>query len=530
MKLYFVVCRCFLIALSILLSSNSVTSIEIRKIKFAERKFEFKYSEKDVLKETKEEDALIGSFNFISTPHFFPETGLDEKSYDLLGLKYNFTLVNQIKTLPGQLSLNSNYQLDKIAKNIFENFKKFQNGKKLKAFNILTLSQRLTRAIESARILNVKLNKLFNVTKNFNNDEVIKPFNLSIYNNTDIKEIDVLEKISTDSLAAYFIPEHYDREIFPINFKFSEKICTKIAKDFETNLNFDSVKNTYKKLLEEIFSKNKLEAKSFDLIDNNFVKVFYDLENRNNNSENKAKDLSREYTINNLYLNSYQNFIEMNNFFEFTNKLKTNINEDSLRKKTNFEMKNNKKSLKNFEFLEHLDEDTIKFLKSLIKKQSEILELINFDLFYLKNYSDDFVKIYSSEIFKFIMNVIYTYISPTQDEINKNLKNTILTNMFLKDYQLAGIYQILMKFKKQIDPKTNLFNTKDLPHITYGSVITMNVMHKKANLNSDNVINNFYIQILFDFKVVKTIAVSELLSIIANYISNDPAFFSKVCQ
>ncbi len=531
MKPTFIFYRFFIVSLSILLSSNCVKISKIQKINLAVRKFEIKNSEKNILKEKIEEDDLLGSFNFISTPHFYPETGLNNNFYDLLGLKYNFTLVNPMKILPGQLSLNSQFELDRIARNIFDNFKKIQNGKKLKAFNVLTMSQRLSRSIESARILNAKLNKYLNIT---NSTDHVLPFNLSIYNNNDIKENDNLENAAADSLITYFIPKKYDREIFPIHFKFSEKICPKIANDFRLNLSNNSVKNTYKKLFDEIPFTSKIETNSFDIIDNSFLKVSYDLEKDNNSiNENKSNQITKEYAINSLFLNSYQNFIAMNNFFEFTNKIKKITDQESLRTKTSSEIQNNKKSLKNFEFLdkhEHFDKNKMKFLKSLLKKQKEILQLINFDLFFVKNYSDDFVKLYSSEIFKFIMNVIYTYISPTQDEVNINLKNTILTNIFLKDYQVAGIYQILMQFKKKVDPNSNLIKTKELPQITYGTVITMNVMSKKTNLDPDNIINNFYIEILFDFKVIKTIPVSELLSMIAKFISNFPTLFLKACQ
>ena len=530
MKPYLKVFRFFLIVLFISLRSSYVATIEIRKIKL-EKKIEKKNYKKEPLKETqetKEEDVLIGSFNFISTPHFFPETGFNDKNHDLLGLKYNLTLINPLKILPGQLSLNSDSQLDRIAKNIFDNFNKFQNGIKLKAYNILTLSQRLTRSLESARILNKKLNKLFKLTNE--NVNIIKPFNLSIYNSTNIEESDVLEKSSANSIISYFIPKKYDTEIFPVHFKFNEVICRKVANNFEKFLNNETVKNSHKKLLEKIPFLNRLESESFDVTDSQFFKVSYNLKKQN---ENKSNEISREYTIKGLFINAYQNFIEMNNYFEFTMKINSEKDEESFRKKTLMKMQSNKKPPKDFEFLdkqENLNENKIKFLRNLIKKHKEILEIVNFDLFYIKNYSDDFIKLYSSEIFKFIMNVIYTYISPSNDEINKNLKNTILTNMFLKDFQLAGIYQILMQFKKEIDLNTNSFKTSQLPQINYGSVITMNVMHKKADVDHGNIINNFYVEIFFDFKKIKTIAISKLLKMNANYISNDPAFFSKACN
>ena len=299
---------------------------------------------------------------------------------------------------------------------------------------------------------------------------------------------------------------------------------------FTLDLNSESVKNTYKKLLAEIHNISKIESKPFYFINNSFVKKSLNLDKKQNPNIANG-DFSFEYSAKNVILNSYKNFIELNNYFEFTHK-NYNHEDNSNRKKSILEMLNIKKPLKSFAFIDktqNISENKLNFLRHIIKKQKEILELSNFDLFYIKNYSDDFVKLYTSEIFKFVMNVIYTYISPSQDEINKNLKNTMLMNLFLKDHQLAGIYQILTKFKKEIDANTNILKTKALPNITYGSVVSMNVLQKKDNLDPDNIVSNFYVQILFDFKVIKTFGITELLGIIVNYISNDPSFFANAC-
>lgn len=527
MKLYLKILSFFIIALYISLSFDFVTTIKLRKIQI-EKKFEINNSDKNTNKELVQDDDLIGSFNFISSPHFFPETSLNNNNYDLLGLKYNFTLVSALKILPGQLSLNSEFQLDNISKNIFHNLDNLQKGKKLYAYNILTLSQRLQSSINSAKILNAKLSKLFNITTDY--DSLLKPFNLSIYNNTDINEKDVLENTSNNSIITYFIPKTYDSKIFPVHFKFNEIICPKMSYEFKDNLNNKTVKNTYKKLLKAVPYQNNSKYRIHKLIDNDFVKISYNL--RDNKHEN-SNDLTRHFTVKSLYLKSYQNFLEINNFFDFTNKIVKDDDDNSFRKKTLMEMQSNKKPLKNFEFLDRNDssnEHKLKFLRNIIKKQNEIFDLIKFELFYIKNFSKDFIKISSSEIFKFFMNAIYTYISPTYDEINKNLKNTILTNMFLKDYHLAGIYKILMQLQEKIDVNNNTYDISNLPKIDYGSTITINLMHKKNNLNQEKIIENFYIDILFDFKKIKSLAVSDLIKIIGEYISNDPSFFSNTCN
>ena len=129
-------------------------------------------------------------------------------------------MIHPTKIIPGQLSLNSEMQLDKIAKKIFELFQNHKKEKELKTFNILSLTQRLRRSMESAKILNEKLNNYFNFSENKNFSIVVKPFNLSIYNTTEIKENDVIEKDSNNTIINYFIPKIYDNEIFPIHFRF----------------------------------------------------------------------------------------------------------------------------------------------------------------------------------------------------------------------------------------------------------------------------------------------------------------------
>jgi len=450
--------------------------------------------------EKNHEDNLLVSFNFISNPHYFPETGLDINKFDFLGLKYNLTLINPLKILPGGISLNSEKQINNIAKNIFENFNKYKNKKKLNPYNILTLSQRIKRSLD-----------------------------IGIYNNTDLNENDFLEKTSKENLITYYIPKIYDKQIFPVHFQFNEKICPKIANDFKQHLNLETIKNTYNSLLKDIpLIHNKENKKKFEIFENNFLKISLNLEKNNSNDKN---DFSSDYTRNDLKFNSYLNFIEIINYFEVTKK-NENESESNLRKKNLLAMLNEKKPVKGFDFLdkdEILSKKKLKFFRSIIKKYKEILEVINFDLFYIKNYSDDFIKIYASEIFKFTMNVVYTYISPTQDEINKNLRNIVLTNFFIKDYQIAGIYRILMKLNKELDSTSNILKTKDLPQISYGSVLTMNVLKKKDNLDEKNIINNFYVEILFDFKIIKTLSVTDLLNIIANYININPTFLTNLC-
>jgi len=507
---------------------NPIITIEVRKTLF-KKKLNNNNLINHIFKQ-KNDDTLLGSFNFISNPHYFPETGLDNNYNDLMGLKYNFKMIDPFKILQGQLSVNSDFQLTNIAKNIFENFNKFQNKAPLKAFNVLTLSQRLRRSIESAQILNKKLNKLFKLTDNDKTNS-IKPFNMSIYNNTDLKDTEIHEKNPENPLITYFIPKIYDSEIFPIHFKVDEYNCPKIINDFKTNLNNEALKNTYRNLSKGIQDSINIEEEEFDFFENNFVKISLNF-NNDNTQNNSNTDFTREYTLKNLILNSYQNFIEIHNYFEITKNI-DNFKDNSFKKSSILEMLKYKTSVKGFSFLdkpELLPDNKSKFLRNIIKKQKELLQLLNFDLFYIKNYSEDFIKLYSSDIFKLVMNVIYTYISPSQNEINKNLKNTILLNLFLKDYQLAGIYQILTKIKKPLDPETKIIDTKELPNITYGSVITLNVLEKKENVDQENIINNYYVQILIDFKVIKTIAITEILNGIVNYISNDPLFPSNACQ
>src|SRR5690348_8156629 len=73
------------------------------------------------LNNTATNTTLLYSINFIATPHYFPDSGLDVNNQDPFGNVYNSTV------LPGQLTDFGINQTARIAQEISSSFKNYTN-------------------------------------------------------------------------------------------------------------------------------------------------------------------------------------------------------------------------------------------------------------------------------------------------------------------------------------------------------------------------------------------------------------------
>jgi hypothetical protein len=505
-----------LILFYIFFNFSSINSIEINK--------------KDYKKNNNNNskgNILLANFNFIAPSHYFPETGINNEYIGLLGIKYNNSIIQDEYLKSGSNSINFKNEMDIIAKNIYELTKRYNIDKDIKPYNILSISQRLIRSIKSSNHLNERLSILYNFT--YNNNDNIKPFNLSLYNTTQLNKTESNKYLNQGNIINNFIPKNYDFMDFPIHFKIDKNFCNKIYKEFIDIINNNYYKISYRYYLKKIPNLDNFLNKKrlFRKINNIYFERNYNLSSYRNIIKQEIPDISLSYKINSILIEGLRNLINIGKYFNNNYNKKQNKNN---RIKEN----NNINNTINIDFLDKeikKDINKINIINDIFNKEKEINDIIKFDLFLVKNYSNEMISIYSSSIFKFLMNILYSKISTFQEEEkNDNLKDTIIVNLFLKDYQIAGFYKILSNLEYEVDYNEKVFDLNKLPNIKYGSILSMNFFKKIKNIDEKNIINNFYAEILFENNLVKRYGISELLNIINKYIINDPLFYINLCD
>lgn len=85
----------------------------------------------------------------------------------------------------------------------------------------------------------------------------------------------------------------------------------------------------------------------------------------------------------------------------------------------------------------NLTNNKINFVKNIVEKKNEINKIMTFDLFHVKNFSNNFIRIYSSESLKFILNIMYLSISPNIEDAIINLNDAFLI-IFLKRFSTCS--------------------------------------------------------------------------------------------
>jgi hypothetical protein len=423
---------------------------------------------------TKYEPELLISLNFIANPHFFPDHGLNIHHQDPYGTTFeNLNNISNQAFIAGRLSAQGREQTKNIAEKIYKSIGKYlkiNNSTLLSRAEFVTISIRLNRSIETAKILNEELYRLNNLS--FKDNKIIK-FAMNNFNSTlsknDIKKIQEDETIST-----YVLPADSEKTLLPLNFHL--KNCKKM-KDYYAD---------YK----------KGEVLKFFMT--NFANVI-------NGLQNLTKNKIFEKTLNHNYIN-YLNFTDIRDL-------------EKVKILTDYYL--SYQVLKNDKNFKTISQESNWNTNNLLFSNYSLFDVKTFDAFYVKNVSDDFMKIYLNGLFKFLLRIIYSKLDPSNNDLNSRLK---VLNLVVHEFNLAGIL-------RSINPNWgNISEILNLPKINYGSLLTIDIIQNKSLLlEGDSIVNSLSVNITFEGKSLYSLKLTEFLDKVNNYIFNDDNFYEILC-
>jgi len=482
--------------------------------------------------ESRDSFVYVSSINLISHPHYYNDHGFNLDNEDPFGIRYytenEKSIDEKVRISAGKLSDVGKQQIKDIAKLINQEMQTLSyymdvnsnsNNKKSQSFfsngDFLNVAVRLKRSIESAYLLNDELAKLNEIKHNNHN---VWKFDLNYLNyslpNTSgnkldgnifykvINEIeakkkvikkspyDKLQNLTKDDLFSFYIPSYYEETNFPLNFRFEN--CNKQDSNFQMISHSKEIQSVFKKEYGDYTNllKSLVKHKQFEKIKFSNTHNYLRFSDEILENSIEANTILTEYLLSFDFVNSY-----------------------------------NKNELK-VDYSSHTEK--FKIDKGILNEKFNLNELKNFNLFYVKNYSNDFTKFLTSSIFQLLHQIIYSKLSTAKCDLNSKIK---LFNFFMHDYNIAAFYKTLI----------NVTPNK-LPSITYGSKLSIQILMEKQIASSidffvehgqetiNKIIEYVYVKISFDSKILEILKLSQFLEKInSSVIENVESFYKNFC-